>query len=268
MTFLAVTLALLMWPRSDPEAARIVALRADHRLAPLAVTGSPLGFRRPSWPAVSRGRLAVGGAVALFAVVAPSRGGFVAAEFAVALCAAMFAAVTVIRDVMDGRGRTVRAEQTMLALALVTAELDAGSPPATALSVAAASGSVGVDLGRAVAGTELPLSDPLARVAAAWALSMRTGTPLVDLLLRVRRDLADGQASRRAVGAAVAGPQASAAVLALLPVLGIALGSALGANPVGILFATGAGRVLLALGVLLDAAGVLWTLALIRGAQR
>ncbi len=112
------------------------------------------------------------------------------------------------------------------------------------------------------------VSDPLARVAAAWHLSAHTGSPLADLLIRVRRDLADGQASRRAVGAAVAGPQASAAVLALLPLLGVGLGSALGADPLGILFATGAGRVLLALGVLLDAAGVLWTLALIRGAQR
>ncbi len=35
MTFVALALALLLWPRTDPEAARIVALRADQRLAPL-----------------------------------------------------------------------------------------------------------------------------------------------------------------------------------------------------------------------------------------
>ena len=36
----------------------------------------------------------------------------------------------------------------------------------------------------------------------------------------------------------MAGPQASAAVLAALPVLGVALGSAMGADPLGILFGT------------------------------
>ncbi len=112
------------------------------------------------------------------------------------------------------------------------------------------------------------VDDPLARVAFAWQLSATTGIPLAESLARVRTDLADRAASRREIRTLVAGPQASATILALLPLLGMVLGSAIGADPIGVLFGTPAGRLLLCLGVVLDAGGLLWTMRLIDGAMR
>ena len=110
--------------------------------------------------------------------------------------------------------------------------------------------------------------DPLDRVAFAWRLSATTGVPLAESLGRVRADLTDQAATRRELNALVAGPQASATILALLPLLGTVLGSAIGADPVGVLFGTPIGRVLLCVGLALDAAGLFWTMHLIDRALR
>ena len=67
---------------------------------------------------------------------------------------------------------------------------------------------------------------------------------------------------------AVAGPQSSATVLALLPILAVGLGAGMGADPLGLLFGTATGRLLLCTGAVLDAAGVLWTLRLVERALR
>jgi tight adherence protein B len=75
-------------------------------------------------------------------------------------------------------------------------------------------------------------------------------------------------AVRREVSVTVAGPRSSAVLLALLPVLGIGLGTAMSADPAGILLTTSAGRLLLCGGVLLDALGLFWTDVLIGRAQR
>jgi tight adherence protein B len=65
---------------------------------------------------------------------------------------------------------------------------------------------------------------------------------------------------------AVAGPRASATVLAGLPVLGLLMGSGVGADPWRVLTTTGPGTVLLVLGVALELAGTAWTGRLVRRA--
>jgi tight adherence protein B len=67
---------------------------------------------------------------------------------------------------------------------------------------------------------------------------------------------------------AVAGPRASAAVLAGLPGLGLLMGSGVGADPWRVLTTTGTGTVLLVAGVCLEAAGLLWSARLVRAAVR
>ncbi len=55
------------------------------------------------------------------------------------------------------------------------------------------------------------------------------------------------------------GPRATAAVLAGLPVAGIALGQLIGARPLAFLCGVGAGGWLLVIGVLLACAGLMWS---------
>ena len=56
----------------------------------------------------------------------------------------------------------------------------------------------------------------------------------------------------------MAGARATAAVLAGLPIVGAALGHAIGADPIRFLFAPGAGNWLLFIGVTLSCGGLLW----------
>ena len=90
------------------------------------------------------------------------------------------------------------------------------------------------------------------------------------VLARIRqRPAEDAQARRRAdseIASELAGPRASALLLAGLPVLGLAMGAAMGADPVSTLLGTGAGLTLLSLGLALEIAGVLWSRRIVRSA--
>jgi tight adherence protein B len=259
VALVVTALGLASWPR-PANGHRVRALRAQHRLAPVS---SP-AQRRSLHLGRPRAAVVVGGAaVVAAAVIAPSQGGLAAGEFAVALLAISAAVVTAGRRTVATRRRGARDAEVALALAIVVGELAAGAPAAAALRAA---GAVGAEIERRL-GEVGGADDSIARVVAAWRVSSVSGMPLVDVLSRARTDLADSTAGRREVGAAVAGPQASAIVLALLPLLGVALGTAMGASPVMVLFTTAIGRVLLCLGVVLDALGVVWTARLIAAAQ-
>ena len=62
-----------------------------------------------------------------------------------------------------------------------------------------------------------------------------------------------------------AGARTTAAVLAGMPVLGIALGQAIGADPVAFLLSGGAGGVLLVIGITLSCLGLLWSDRIVTG---
>ncbi|UIZ92324.1 type II secretion system F family protein [Corynebacterium sp. CNCTC7651] len=96
----------------------------------------------------------------------------------------------------------------------------------------------------------------LARVAALWELSTSRGVPVARLLAAARDDIDHAQRHRAATDAALAGPKTTAVVLALLPLAGIGMGSAMGADPIGVLTAPGFGSVLLIVGTALVCAGV------------
>jgi tight adherence protein B len=65
---------------------------------------------------------------------------------------------------------------------------------------------------------------------------------------------------------AVAAPQASALLLAALPLLALAMGSGIGADPWHVLAATPVGNLLLIVGVGLEAAGLAWSSRLVQRA--
>ncbi|GAB3006189.1 hypothetical protein LWP59_36500 [Amycolatopsis acidiphila] len=157
------------------------------------------------------------------------------------------------------------------ALRTTVAELRSGAPPATAAEAAAtdappeAAAAMRALATSARFGVELPHgAGPQGQVARAWALSRRHGLPLADLLDAVRRDVVATTRFITGADASMAGPRASAAVLAFLPGIGVLLGEAVGARPLRVLIDTPAGHILFVLGAGLILAGVAWTARLTR----
>jgi len=188
-----------------------------------------------------------------------------------------------------GRWRSRRREARSLAataelataVGLLCAELRAGGHPAPAAervaadagpyaavvlgSVAATArlcGDVSAALRRQAAAVPV-LAQPLDQLAAAWALAARHGIPLAPVLDAVRSDLDHRVRARRRLRACLAGPRATAAVLACLPLLGLLLGQAVGAQPWLVLTGVAAGQLLLAVGALLICAGLAWSARLV-----
>jgi tight adherence protein B len=100
-------------------------------------------------------------------------------------------------------------------------------------------------------------------MAACWDAAEQTGAPLAVLLENYAGHLQhtlDGAAARRT---ALAGPRATTTLLTWLPIFGLGLGIAMGADPLGILLGTPAGWAILAVGLGLLAAGRLWSQRLV-----
>ena len=105
-------------------------------------------------------------------------------------------------------------------------------------------------------------------VAAAWATSRDCGAPIASVLDHVDADLRAYRRRSQQIAAQLAGPRTTAVLLSLLPVLGTILGTAIGAHPVRVLLTTQWGQLALLAGTGLDAAGVLWTVLIVRAAGR
>ncbi len=113
-----------------------------------------------------------------------------------------------------------------------------------------------------------PAADPRwqSRLIAGLRLSQRTGCALADVVAAVESDLARRGHQRADVRATAAGHRATVVLLAGLPVLGLAMGSGIGAEPVRILTTTTIGHVLLVSGVTLELAGLAWSRRMTRAA--
>ena len=156
-------------------------------------------------------------------------------------------------------------------LAAFGAELRAGrSPEDAARRAAAASGRprCARALVRAVAAQSsvVPPSFPegafaeaVDRICVAAGLSRRTGSSLATVVGAVQDDLRIRLGHGRELRALTAGPRASVALLAGLPVLGLVMGAGVGADPWRILTATGTGQLLLVFGVALELTGIAWS---------
>jgi tight adherence protein B len=263
ITWLALGAAVLFLPPADAHRRRAWTLSERGRLS--SAQRPPVTVRLPGPER---------GAPVVCAVVA---GVVVMCGGAVLGAAALIATGTVSwLVVVAWRGRQARRREAELlaALRLLAAELDAGSRPSAAFTAAAETcpehraelSAAGEACGD---GRDPPLAAPALRgLAQAWSVAAVTGAPLADVVRRVADDVAARIEQRRGVAAGVAGARSSAALLAVLPVLGILLGGAMQAHPLDVLLRTGAGQVLCLVGVTLDAAGVLWTQLLTARAER
>ncbi|KAB2351140.1 type II secretion system protein [Actinomadura rudentiformis] len=112
-----------------------------------------------------------------------------------------------------------------------------------------------------------PGAGGLRLLAACWRIGAERGGTLATVLDGLASALRDEEAQRQDVTAQLAGPRATARLLAGLPLLGLGMAAALGANPLAFLFGTLPGACCLAVGVGLDATGLWWTQRLAKAAE-
>lgn len=161
----------------------------------------------------------------------------------------------------------------------LAAELAAGLPPSLALERVAADFDelkpvyaqvrLGGDAATAFrAAAARPGAAGLRDVAAAWTVSVRSGARLAAVLDRVVENLREQDDIVREVDSTLGPPRATARLLAVLPLLALALGAALGGNPVAFLLGPGVGSWCLAAGAALAVVGVLWVERITDGVAR
>ena len=240
--------------------------------ASLLVAGPPVGRSRLAGlsdlsdrAAAFDLRLGLGGAaVAVLVVLGP-----------VAAAVALGAGVAAARMAGARRAAAAAARErgrALEALAVLGGDLRAGRAPAEALAAtasvavggtrrallaAAGAAELGGDVPAALDGpSEVP--EVLRGLAACWAVCAVSGSGLAAGVERLSEGLRAADAQRRAVAAELAGPRATAALLATLPLAGMAMAAALGARPLHVLLHTPAGVVCLLLGLSLDGLGLLW----------
>ncbi|MEU5280337.1 type II secretion system F family protein [Streptomyces asoensis] len=170
----------------------------------------------------------------------------------IALCAALAGEVLAGRQPGDALQRAARDSGGLgEAQAVVLAAARFGGDVPGALAVAA----------------RQPGADGLLGLAACWRVAVDQGAGLAAGLDRLEQALRAEREQRADLRAQVAGPRATVLMLACLPVLGLALGAALGADPLHILLHTGAGLGCLLVGGVLEAAGMWWALRIVRTAE-
>lgn len=261
---LAIAGALLVWPEPGSTWASSHPHRRGGRAIEV-VRRWRLGIRERSAIAMS--------ATLLVALVAPVHA---------ALCVGVVALVLgTLLERTRRRRRSAREHaadcDTLLALA---AELRAGHDLAAVLRATAETGSSELcqalgRAGHAITMGEHP-ADAIERATASALgrqlagvirLSATHGIALAEAVDVLAGDASDALRQHRDLAGLLAGPRATATLLAVLPVFGIVMGETIGAHPIQTLLYTGAGALVMLVGVALAAAGVLWTQALVAKAE-
>lgn len=176
---------------------------------------------------------------------------------------------TLVRRGRSRRLRLARRAHVVSMCDALVAELESGQPPAAAVDAVARewtelapvrdAARLGGDVPSALrALSKRPGGEPLTSVAAAWEVASRSGAGLAGVLQRLSGVLRTDEDVRREVAANLAAPRATATMLAVLPVFGVGLGTALGADPLGVLFGTLPGALCLSAGSALAVAGLFW----------
>ncbi|MEE3851559.1 type II secretion system protein F [Gordonia sp. LSe1-13] len=250
---LAAAVGVLWWPST----------RAEHRLARLAGAYG----RGPSLPV----RTVIAGFVPVAALVTVG--------LAAASSAAMVSAAVMwhLRRTRRSRRHDREVADLLRALSVMIAELSVGATPPRACASAAAElrstdgHSDAVAEGLAAMASRAELGGDVVvdarsghdlawrRIAVSWQMADRHGLPMIDLLESARSDLLARQQFAARTRAGLAGPRATATVLAGLPVVGVILGQMMGADPLTVLLGGGLGGILLVVGTVLSIAGWAWS---------
>jgi len=269
---LAAGLALLMW-WGAPAASLL------DRVRPPVSNSAPAVERRVRQVDVvtSLARLP---AVVVVAVVAVgvvgglAVAGWVGGLRALLVCEAVVVAVRSVDARTRRRAGMHRDEQWQEACEILATELRAGRSAEQAVTTAAVACD---DLARAVRALHLggdvvaslrQIQDAPAAtgLASAWATAHASGAGLAGVVERVTDELTAQLELRREIDGQLAAPRATARLLALLPLGGMALGVFLGVDPLRMLLSTTVGLCCLLIGSVLALAGVMWVDRLARSA--
>ena len=265
---LAAALAVvLLFPARGPGLGRLAGRGRAHRAA-----GRGGGLHRPRRVATlwRPAGFAVAGLLVAGVVVGPLT--WFAAIAAVTLTAAWAVWSRVVAK------RAVRAgEEVVRAASLLGSLLGFGHIPAVAIELAAEECPV---LAPVVVATHLggdpwevletlaarPGQSGLAAIARAGRVSVVSGAPMAASLQRVRESLEEEAETAAVVAAELSGPRATGQMLAVLPLVGLGIAFAIGADPMGFFSGGWPGRACLVVGVGLACLGVVWTDVLARRA--
>jgi tight adherence protein B len=267
IALLVLAIGLLLWPgggrRFDVVASTIGGRRVWERFTTLSIPD-----RSGRW--IIGTAAVVGTLVALFA------------PWHAALSAGVLSAVAA-SSWSQGQVRrrdAARLAQDVETLQAIAAELRAGNDLAAALRSAGtiADTTMCSALTRAAHAIQMG-HDPAAsldragvdgvdQLAGLVRLSGARGIALAEAVEVLAGDATERANARRDVASLLAGPRATAAMLTLLPLFGILMGQTIGADPWRVLLHTSAGAIAMLAGTALAAAGVLWTGAMVGGAER
>lgn len=167
------------------------------------------------------------------------------------LLAAGIAPTSAWRHVSEGEGSSPDSGTGVVARAVATTQL--GSDLPTAIRVAASA-----EPAELVAWST---------IAAAWAVAGEVGAPLAPTLARLAEVLRGLAQAEREVELALAGPNATARIVLVLPPLGLLVGTALGVNPFGVLVTTPVGLACLGVGTALLIAARRWSRRMVQSAR-
>lgn len=250
MTFglVLVGLGALVWWGPSPA-------RRLRRLAPVRAATAGRGW--PAWALLVVSTVSVG-------LLAGHPGLVLAVAIGVGVVGWLLA-----RTSADRRRHAVRKQVSTSATSLALL-MRSGMIPTTALKeaatgspcleAAAAASRLGTDVSSALErSSTVPGQDGLRTIAAAWRVSGRTGAPIASVVGRVAETLREQEKIQGVLEAEMSAARISGRIMACLPLFGLALGTIMGADPLGFLFSHWTGEWLVLGGVVLSTVGIAWT---------
>lgn len=167
-------------------------------------------------------------------------------------------------EVLSAFAGELRAGQPIRAALERASEASSRAVCPRAVGVARLGGDVPRALQRDAAEQELPM---LRSLAALWQVAEDSGAGLAEAVDRLAAAEMSSEGVRRELVSQLAAPKATARVLAGLPLVGMLLGSGLGASPVVWLFGSPWGLAVLTAGCTLEILGLWWTGKLTRAVE-
>lgn len=160
------------------------------------------------------------------------------------------------------------------ALSSLAADLRAGQPATVALTRAGAqvwphaiaAARLGGDISVALR-LDAKRAPAISGLAACWSVTSQTGSGLATALTRLAEAARTDEDVRVQLEAQLAGPRATARMLSLLPLIGLCLGTLLGAHPVQWLLTDPVGWACLVLGIVFTVLGLWWTARIARAVE-